>query len=611
MPMRQLLTYGFALCLGWGVGAEEPQAMVSVAETNAVPVVEERAYAPPAEAQLSDTEIWNKGYDFWKAGDYTNALSVLEPLMLSRTHGARAAEIVGVIQYANMKRAQAEDPEKACKAAESAAAAMQIALQKAPDEGRQNRNFTRAVDPLKDLRETAHVAKVLKAMQKERPEQLLSKAKMEALGLLKAQSGLLTNEASFVVAESERLAKRAEALADYLIPLKQSVMQTVTNEQQAAQIVGDIEATRDAARKLADELADLSPDAETSLSQVESAFHRYWKPTLEPLAAAAESARAQTNVVAGIEKENGRDWQREALDFTQIFRGRLAEWTQQACAQDQPTSTNEPPYTAELSKEVAELAEQIAGRQEELLKGSLPDEQKKLLPQIDRLQERCGMLGIQERLPMAIDRDIFCQTNAYLRQIRTDGYDWQKDALDYTRIFRCKFPAWARQKEQEIQKKIQEGATNTPPFTKEVQAEIVKLSDETEALQRACVEKADKQKEFEVLEKLVRIRELLPPEDGNGNSNNQQNQQQQNQQQNQDKDKDQNKDQKTDQDQQEEQQDQQQEQKEQQAQEQDEPKDDQELENLLRKAQERSDEHEADKKARARKVPLSPNERDW
>ena len=38
---------------------------------------------------------------------------------------------------------------------------------------------------------------------------------------------------------------------------------------------------------------------------------------------------------------------------------------------------------------------------------------------------------------------------------------------------------------------------------------------------------------------------------------------------------------------------------------------DQEIEAVLKKAQERSDEHEAEKKARMRKAPLPPNERDW
>ncbi|MBQ6915669.1 MAG: hypothetical protein IJQ65_08100, partial [Kiritimatiellae bacterium] len=38
---------------------------------------------------------------------------------------------------------------------------------------------------------------------------------------------------------------------------------------------------------------------------------------------------------------------------------------------------------------------------------------------------------------------------------------------------------------------------------------------------------------------------------------------------------------------------------------------DKEIDAVLRKAQERSDEHEADKKARMRRAPLPPNERDW
>ena len=46
-------------------------------------------------------------------------------------------------------------------------------------------------------------------------------------------------------------------------------------------------------------------------------------------------------------------------------------------------------------------------------------------------------------------------------------------------------------------------------------------------------------------------------------------------------------------------------------QDQQEQKEDKEVEALLKKAQERNDEHEADKKARMRKAPLPPNERDW
>ena len=89
--------------------------------------------------------------------------------------------------------------------------------------------------------------------------------------------------------------------------------------------------------------------------------------------------------------------------------------------------------------------------------------------------------------------------------------------------------------------------------------------------------------------------------------------QKQNQEQNQDQDKDKDKDENKDQ--QQEPQPEKQEEQEQKAEEQkpqDEKSPDQkEVEALIRKALERSEEHENDKRDRMRKAPLSPNERDW
>ena len=80
---------------------------VYAAETNDVPHVEGNApYQAPT--TLDDREIWNMGVDYYRAGDLTNALSTLQPLMLSRTHGARASEVVGAIRYADAKNALAQ-----------------------------------------------------------------------------------------------------------------------------------------------------------------------------------------------------------------------------------------------------------------------------------------------------------------------------------------------------------------------------------------------------------------------------------------------------------------------------------------------------------------------
>jgi hypothetical protein len=187
---------------------------------------------------------------------------------------------------------------------------------------------------------------------------------------------------------------------------------------------------------------------------------------------------------------------------------------------------------------------------------------------------------------------------------------------------------WAQAYEQQAQ-----ADTNKPPFTKEAQAEISALATEVEKLQiellKDKVEDAKVErkgggkaaeraaKQFETLKKLARIQELLPKDKNGGGGQNQQNQQNQNQEQNKDKNKDENKDQnqKQNQDQQQDQQENKDDRKEQEekqsAAEEQEKKNDEQVEDVLRRAQERSDQHEADKKARMKKAPLPANERDW
>ena len=46
------------------------------------------------DAPVTDGEVWNEGVEYFRNNDVTNALRVLRPLMLSKTHGARAARSV-------------------------------------------------------------------------------------------------------------------------------------------------------------------------------------------------------------------------------------------------------------------------------------------------------------------------------------------------------------------------------------------------------------------------------------------------------------------------------------------------------------------------------------
>ena len=438
-----------------------------------------------AEAPLTDGEVWNEGVTYYEAGDVTNALRVLRPLMLSRTHGARAAEVVAKLELERDNQ-------------EEAAYAAQIALRANPADPRANRNFTRATDKLLEARETKHINDVIKAAQGQNPGAMLLAATKDARELMTESGTYRTNAAARAIAISDRLSKRAEKLADTWIPVREVIAQSVTNEEQAATILAQLEQAQARTKKAAKEIGDLSADGYATMSDVEHDFTRFLKLTVLPPTAVAEGILAQTNAWQDVEAFNGRAWQPEALD--------------------------------------------------------------------------------------------------------------------YTRAFRAKFPAWARAYEQQAQ-----ADTNKPPFTAETQAKISGLATELEKIQIECCEKSLPPSQEKALEILRQIQELLP-KDKNGGG--QQNQQNQNQQQNQDQQKqqDQQQNQQADdnkeqpqepeqnQDQDPNQQDKQDRQEEPQP---EESPEEQEIEATLKKAQERNDEHEAEKKARMRKAPLPPNERDW
>ena len=436
-----------------------------------------------AEVPQTDGEVWNEGVEFYRAGDVTNALRVLRPLMLSKTHGARAAEVVAKLEY---DRGDLEE----------ASGAAQIALRAAPADAKANRNFTRAVDGLPRLREAKRVEAVLKASQGKDPGAMMQAATYDARGLMDQAGAYLTNSPARAVALADALSLRAGRLADVWIPVREAIVQSVTNEQQASTIVLQIEQAEAKTKKAAEQLGDMDEGAYATISDVEHDFTRFLKLTALPPAAMAEDEVAQTNAWQDVAPFNGRSW--------------------------------------------------------------------------------------------------------------------QADALDYTRAFRAKFPAWARAYEQQAQ-----ADTNKPPFTAEDQAKISALATELEKLQIECVDKALPPSQERALDLIRQIRELLPKDGGGGqgqqdqqqkDKQDQQQSQDQQQKDKQDQDKDQQSDQKQDQDPQ-----RQEEQKEAEEDEQDpqDQKDDKEVEALLKKAQERNDEHEADKKARMRKAPLPPNERDW
>ena len=432
------------------------------------------------EAPVTDGEVWNEGVEYFRNNDVTNALRVLRPLMLSKTHGARAAEVVAKLEY---DRGNLEE----------AAGAAQIALRAAPEDAKANRNFTRATDGLPEARETKRINAILQAAQGKDPGAMLLAATKDARQLMTDAGAYRTNAPAKAVALADALAKRAEKLADTWIPVREVIAQSVTNEEQAATILQQISEAQAKTKGAAKELGDLGDGGYAAMSDVEHDLTRFLKLTVMP--------------------------------------------------------------------------------------------------------------------PAAVDEGLQSQSNAWMDAEAFNNRSWQQDALDYTRAFRAKFPAWAQAYEAEAQ-----SDTNKPPFTKEAQDRISALATELEKLQIECCAKALPPNQEKAINLLNEIRELLP-KDSNQNGQGQNNQNQQNQDQQNKKDNQQQDQQKQDESDQKQDQDpnqrQDQDEQDDQNQPEEENEEDQELEATLRKAQERNDEHEAEKKARMRKAPLPPNERDW
>ena len=325
------------------------------------------------ETPLTDGEVWNEGVEYFRNNDVTNALRVLRPLMLSKTHGARAAEVVAKLEY---DRGNLEE----------AAGAAQIALRAAPDDARANRNFTRATDGLPEARETKRINDILKGAQGKDPGSMLLAATKDARQLMSEAGTYRTNAPVRAVALADALSKRAERLADTWIPVREVIAQSVTNEEQAATILQQLEQAQAKTKSAAKEFGDLGDGAYAAMSDVEHDFTRFLKLTVMPPAAMDEGLVAQSNAWMDVEDFNGRKWQQDALDYTRAFRAKFPAWAQ-AYEQQAQSDTNKPPFTKEQQDKISALATELEKLQLECVAKSLPPNQEKSLGIINEIKE--------------------------------------------------------------------------------------------------------------------------------------------------------------------------------------------------------------------------------
>lgn len=328
--------------------------------------------------EKTDSEIFNEGVDHYRAGDATNALSTLRPIMLSRTHGARAAEIVAKLEYDAARKPGAED---ALSRLEEAASSAQIALRADPENPRLVRNFSLAVAQLPELRETRRIDSVIESSKNTPPQQLLKKAVAESRRLLAdipEMAALSTNDADRAVAKADECGAAAEKLADTWLSLKEAVCRAVTNEKEAAEISLQVDELRKKTEEAARQISDIDPDASYAIAAVEDAFTGFYKAFALPPEAIGEVIVNQSNACRNVAAECGRPWQNEALDFTRAFRAKFPAWAkayEQAAAAD----TNKPPFTAETQAKIADLATRLEKLQIECVEKPAAENQRKAL----------------------------------------------------------------------------------------------------------------------------------------------------------------------------------------------------------------------------------------
>lgn len=324
------------------------------------------------EGALADTEVWNEGVGFYVAGDVTNALRVLRPLMLSKDYSARAAEVVAKLEHERGNR-------------EEAASAAQIALRANPRDGKANRNFTRATDGLLEARRTKHINDILAASKGKDAGALLAAATADARRLLLEAGVYRTNAAPEAVRLSDAYRGRAERLADAWIPVREAIVQSVTNEEQATTILQQLATAEARTHQASVELGDLADGAYGSVGAVEHDFTRFLKLTALPPLALDEDLVAQSNAWQDVEAVNGRAWQRDALDFTRTFRAKFPMWAR-AYEQQAQANTNMPPFKAEDQAKISALATELEKVQLECCEQHLPPSQEAALDLIRQIQ---------------------------------------------------------------------------------------------------------------------------------------------------------------------------------------------------------------------------------
>ncbi len=376
-------------------GAREAQSLLRKGKTAEAAAAFISA-ARGADREEADSYRYNAACAYWQEQDTENAIMQLRTLLTSKTYRARAGELLGKILLEKAKAEMAENPANGIKDLDEAATAFQRALRDTPQDERRQRNLTRAVDTLPQARENAHIAKVLEKHGQTPGDSLMDRMLQEQRAIAEAAATLFTNDAPVMITKAEELTRRQKELSDLWIPLKQHMLQAVTNQQQQAFLANQIELVRDSMKGAADALQDLLPESTYETERLQPLVYPFWQAVAMPPSLIDENIICQSNAIQSIGALylKDRDTQSEALALTGLFRQRFPEWCQQYQQQSQ-SDTNMPPFTAEDQAKIESIAEHTEKLQREIIEQKPPAIENRAL----QVQALKNLLEIRELLP--------------------------------------------------------------------------------------------------------------------------------------------------------------------------------------------------------------------
>ncbi len=325
-----------------------------------------------------DSEAWNKGVDYYNNGDTTNTVLTLEPLLDSRTHRAKAAEVLAKLEF---DEARKPDATNVLERLERAASYAQIALRAQPEDKRFKDNFATAVADIPKLRreiESRRIDAFVEQFKDTPPARFLKESIAESRRLLdkieeiKAAS---TNDADKAIKIAAECGRQVKDLSDRWMVLKNKSDLAVTNQFETAR---KIDQCHKKALSAARKCGDFDFDARYDLSEVEDGFTSLHKSVVNPPEAMEEVVYSLSNKCVNAAFENGRSWMKEAVDYTDSFRSKFPEWAkeQELLAN---ANTNKPPFDAAVQAKIMNYSDELARLQKECLKNPSPEKEKEAL----------------------------------------------------------------------------------------------------------------------------------------------------------------------------------------------------------------------------------------